>query len=139
MPYKDPEVRRARCKEYHTNHREDILVRQKRRHALNREHDNQVKRDWYDAHPEAKARSIDRLEEWAKVHKGRRYRRLMQANDPRRVCSKCGTTIDVCVHHVDGNHDNESPDNLQWLCRSCHAKLHNELRRSKSEEHQVPV
>lgn len=142
MPYKDPEKHKAKCKEYHMQHRESILARQRKRRAENREHDNQVKKDWYARHPEARARDLERLSQWAETHKGRKYRRLMKENDPREVCSECGTSVDVCVHHIDGNHDNESLTNLQWLCRSCHAKLHAKLRRvenEKSKRHEVFV
>ena len=30
----------------------------------------------------------------------------------------------LTVHHIDGNHNNDSPDNLQTLCRKCHNKKH---------------
>jgi GTP cyclohydrolase IA len=51
-------------------------------------------------------------------------------------CSRCGKTTenpcDFAVHHKDlNNHPSElgnhALDNLMVLCRSCHAKLHNEL------------
>lgn len=51
-------------------------------------------------------------------------------------CCRCGKTTDAptdfAVHHKDlNNHPSElgnhSLDNLMVLCRSCHAKLHNEL------------
>jgi 5-methylcytosine-specific restriction endonuclease McrA len=44
-------------------------------------------------------------------------------------CTCCGTPEDLVVHHIDGNgrrseNPNNDLDNLQTLCRSCHAKVH---------------
>ena len=135
MPYKDPDVRRVKCREYHRNHREEILDRQKKRYAKNKDHDNQIKKNWYDRHPEAREKDLERLAEWGKLHNHRRYRRVMIESEREEICSVCGTTEDVCVHHIDGDHNNESLDNLQWVCRSCHAKLHAEQRRRLNAKH----
>lgn len=39
-------------------------------------------------------------------------------------CEKCGFVAeDVCqldVDHIDGNHQNNDPENLQTLCANCH-------------------
>ena len=39
-------------------------------------------------------------------------------------CEKCGfIPEDMCqldVDHIDGNHDNDNPLNLQTLCANCH-------------------
>jgi 5-methylcytosine-specific restriction endonuclease McrA len=40
------------------------------------------------------------------------------------VCEHCGTTADLDVHHCDLNPDNNHPENLIVLCRSCHAEVH---------------
>lgn len=40
-------------------------------------------------------------------------------------CCGCGKTEGkLMVHHIDGDHDNNSPDNLVWLCFGCHNKAH---------------
>lgn len=31
----------------------------------------------------------------------------------------------LTVHHIDNNHTNNNPSNLQTLCRKCHDKKHN--------------
>ena len=52
------------------------------------------------------------------------------------ACDICGE-IDDCrseAHHKDGNHANNSIDNLQWLCNSCHKKAHYNLGRNKMGE-----
>ena len=38
------------------------------------------------------------------------------------------------LHHKDSNKKNCSPNNLSTLCKSCHAKLHAELRKRKAVE-----
>lgn len=40
------------------------------------------------------------------------------------VCEKCGSTRSIDVHHIDGNRNNNTPENLMVLCRSCHMKEH---------------
>lgn len=45
-------------------------------------------------------------------------------------CQKCGSTKNLLVHHIDGSgaewsdKANNSLENLQTLCRSCHIGLH---------------
>lgn len=39
-------------------------------------------------------------------------------------CEKCNSAIHIDVHHKDGNPLNNNPENLMWLCRSCHALAH---------------
>lgn len=42
------------------------------------------------------------------------------------VCEICGSTVDVEVHHIDKNHNNNNPENLISLCSSCHTRVHNQ-------------
>jgi len=43
------------------------------------------------------------------------------------VCSLCGRKQSIIVHHKDMNIKNNSVDNLQVLCQSCHVRLHHKL------------
>jgi len=51
-------------------------------------------------------------------------------------CMRCGATENLVVHHIDcqnirsvlGNH---SLENLMVLCKSCHGRIHNELKKGK--------
>lgn len=39
-------------------------------------------------------------------------------------CNRCGATTELVVHHVDGIHTNNTPDNLEVLCSPCHTSHH---------------
>jgi 5-methylcytosine-specific restriction endonuclease McrA len=39
-------------------------------------------------------------------------------------CRMCGNKIDLQVHHIDENRQNNQMSNLIILCRSCHSKQH---------------
>ncbi len=51
-----------------------------------------------------------------------------------KTCIKCGfVPEDICqldVDHIDGNHQNNDPTNLQTLCANCH-RLKTKRERSK--------
>jgi hypothetical protein len=40
------------------------------------------------------------------------------------ACNVCGSGDDLVVHHLDGDPENNSLDNLIPMCDSCHSKLH---------------
>lgn len=42
----------------------------------------------------------------------------------RSKCSRCGSDKRVDVHHIDGDHYNNLPENLVALCQSCHVSGH---------------
>jgi 5-methylcytosine-specific restriction endonuclease McrA len=50
-------------------------------------------------------------------------------------CTKCGSTEDIGVHHIDKTGKKENPnhalENLVTLCNHCHALEHNEDRNAK--------
>lgn len=39
-------------------------------------------------------------------------------------CVRCGKPNASDVHHKDGNHQNNAPENLERICRSCHSLAH---------------
>jgi|SRR3989338_1501912 len=54
------------------------------------------------------------------------YRDLMRRHKISLKCRKCGIADKrvLTVHHKDGNRRNNDIDNLEWLCRNCHAIIH---------------
>ena len=42
-------------------------------------------------------------------------------------CNRCGKQDAMDVHHKDGNHLNNSPENLERICRSCHNLAHRRI------------
>ena len=48
---------------------------------------------------------------------------------PSGSCEICGSNKNVDVHHKDGNPQNNSLDNLQRVCRSCHSKIHHPAKK----------
>lgn len=55
----------------------------------------------------------------------KRYRKSHCENTDGRLGYVCEATIvwegQLQVDHIDGNHDNNDPDNLQTLCANCHS------------------
>lgn len=53
------------------------------------------------------------------------YRRILRENQDGR-CLNCNSDDKtLCLHHVDEDKSNDSFDNLIFVCRSCHSKIHN--------------
>lgn len=51
-------------------------------------------------------------------------------------CELCGNNINLCVHHVDGNRNNNDTNNLLTVCKKCHQQHHvirDELGRFKAK------
>lgn len=49
-----------------------------------------------------------------------RARTVVQA----KVCQRCGSTQNLHIHHIDRNPLNDSINNLEVLCSTCHHKEH---------------
>ena len=43
----------------------------------------------------------------------------------REQCEICGSAVNIDIHHIDGDYNNNRVDNLQIVYRSCHRKIHN--------------
>lgn len=48
------------------------------------------------------------------------YRQMVE----KRKCNRCYSTEQLVVHHRDGVHTNNRPDNLEVLCSPCHSSHH---------------
>jgi hypothetical protein len=48
------------------------------------------------------------------------YRKMVKKN----CCAECNATENLCVHHKNGNHQDNSKGNLEVLCSPCHSRHH---------------
>ena len=110
MPYKDPEVRRRYKHEHYTRNRDKVLRRVK---------------EYNRTHPEVHKRADHKYNQ----RKNAPYHEIADEAGLSRVCVECGSVESLGIHHIDGDHYNNAIDNLQWMCVSCHAKLHAARRR----------
>lgn len=100
MPYKDPEKRREYARKYYSSEE------QKRK---------------------KKAYDHERYKQTSEVYKKSRSEhtyphRYKYAGEW--VCDMCGSTENLVIHHVNGDHEDNEQSNLRCLCASCHSKLH---------------
>ncbi len=45
------------------------------------------------------------------------------------VCKRCGSKKKINIHHIDEDHDNFLPSNLEPLCVGCHSHFHYETQK----------
>ena len=56
--------------------------------------------------------------------KGGAERRSYRNKVNKEKCSECESRQNLSIHHIDFDHYNNDPDNLDVLCVSCHQRLH---------------
>lgn len=57
---------------------------------------------------------------WKGGKSKRDYRQVVEKVE----CSNCGVNENLGIHHIDGDHYNNTPENLDVLCVSCHMSHH---------------
>jgi hypothetical protein len=57
---------------------------------------------------------------WKGGHSRREYRKVKA----REVCARCHATENLGLHHINLDHYDNDPDNLEVLCVSCHSSVH---------------
>jgi hypothetical protein len=57
---------------------------------------------------------------WKDGMSRRRYRGVVA----KEKCEECGAIDNLGIHHLDDDHYNNDPENLQVLCVSCHMSTH---------------
>lgn len=64
---------------------------------------------------------------------GSAYRDILRKTSLPKACGICriADMRVLAVHHIDHNHKNNEPANLQWLCHNCHYLIHHKLERQK--------
>lgn len=60
---------------------------------------------------------------WKGGKSRRQYRNVIE----KYKCAICKTKSNLDIHHIDLDHYNNDPENLQVLCVSCHISLHKKL------------
>ena len=50
-------------------------------------------------------------------------------------CAKCGKIRTLVKNHKDGNHNNNDPSNIEYICDDCHAKFHQYAKGENSGVH----
>ena len=67
---------------------------------------------------------------------GRRQAQKMYRN-LKKECEICHATERLQIHHKDHDPTNNSRENIQILCASCHAKLHGKERSESIDKHRI--
>lgn len=62
---------------------------------------------------------------------GETYRRILKASGREEICAICGSTENMNIHHKDGDHSNNSLENLEFLCAKCHLTKAHTYRRNE--------
>ena len=140
MPYKDPQKRKEYNRQYRLQYLDAIRKYDRDRYPARKEYKSEYNKLWYEEH---KQEVINRVKEYTSKYpdvakrskhkynqkKNAPYHEILDNAGVERKCEFCGCTEKLCTHHKDLNHDNNKLNNLQWLCGSCHSKLHNQLRK----------
>ena len=103
-------------REYYAKNREKIKARVRKYSCQHREDLSEKRREY---------RASDPIRRFAHdiVSEARRRGELTPCS-----CENCGSTNKTEAHHGDYS----KPLDVQWLCRSCHMRLHGETRRKEA-------
>ena len=80
---------------------------------------------------------MKRLKYWTRHYLDGKYQKILEQHNF--TCISCGSTQNVIVHHKDTNRKNNDLDNLKVVCRSCHAKDHNQHLTWRSPNHDLII
>ncbi len=80
---------------------------------------------------------------WKDGKSRRHYRTIIK----KERCVQCSSHTNLVIHHIDFDHYNDKPENLETRCGSCHTSIHkkaywmaiHERRRPKKSNTQVEV
>lgn len=112
----NPARRLEITREHHARYREDPDFIERRRQSQAR---------YAAKHPERNAESREKYAQshpgWAAAHQ------VARGVCPPGPCRKCGALGRTDVHHKDEDWQNNSPSNLERLCRLCHKELHSQF------------
>lgn len=123
--------RRVCNRAYYQKNRPRRVEHKRQYYRHNRQASLATTRDYYRSHRAAEA---ERRRRWRLRHPdahaaGARVRRaIRQGQLHPEPCEACGATKRIDAHHEDYS----KPLDVQWLCRSCHKRLHAEQRETES-------
>lgn len=115
MPFKDPEKRREYARKYYSSP------------------EQKAKKKVYDHQRYLKTGDTYRLSRSMRTTP----HRFLYNGDW--VCNDCGGTDNLAIHHINGDHNDNSQANLMCLCNSCHARLHISKRKRSATGQVLPV
>lgn len=118
-----------RAKKWYRNNKERALKQRKRRYDENRQKELKERKDYYEKNKQRIIKSrktrFDNDKEYEKKCRIRqKHGNIIRYNFPEINCFLCPSNKDVQIHHPDWNES----DMFALLCKSCHLKLHEELR-----------
>ena len=140
MPYKDPIIKCPKCKLDLSLNDFYISSKSGKRSSYCKECSKQYMREhkYYNKFRQEHRKEYNRKQReynntesrrnWKKQYDQKTkfpYHVILDKMGVERKCAFCGSKTKLGTHHKDGNHDNNNASNLQWLCSSCHNKLHN--------------
>ena len=62
------------------------------------------------------------------IHGNGSYRSILNRHKIVKRCNLCGNNDPrvLAVHHIDENHQNNTLENLAWMCHNCHFLVHHD-------------
>lgn len=85
--------------------------------------------------------NISRLEGPRHISKQENFYDSIRYRD-KHICQRCGKHQDeeiiesarrLSIHHIDGNHENDTPENCITYCASCHQSIEIEIQEAKKD------
>jgi hypothetical protein len=119
-----------KLRKYHAEYRKNNVeaVRGAKRKWNNKNKD--YRRLWYTSNSNI-VKTSQMLSSRPEMRSRQQAKRIVKKLGWERICSSCSATIDIHLHHIDGNPLNNSIDNFIYLCRKHHMEEHSRINQDK--------